>query len=130
MVEKIPEELFNQKLDEILSEKDIRFAGFVGLDGNLLKGRFREDVIPFENDEEQQQVFRELASRISTRKKFDYSMGPVKYSASRREKLVMMSFPLKNMIILITAEPNVNIDRLAYKIIQILGEGWDSFYGE
>ena len=130
MVEKIPEELFNQKLDEILSEKDIRFAGFVGLDGNLLKGRFREDVIPFENDEEQQQVFRELASRISTRKKFDYSMGPVKYSASRREKLVMMSFPLKNMIILITAEPNVNIDRLAYKIIQILGEDWNSFYGE
>ena len=130
MVEKIPEELFNQKLNEILSEKDIRFAGFVGLDGNLLKGRFREDVIPFENDEEQQQVFRELASRISTRKKFDYSMGPVKYSASRREKLVMMSFPLKNMIILITAEPNVNIDRLAYKIIQILGEDWASFYGE
>ena len=130
MVEKIPEELFNQKLDEILSEKDIRFAGFVGLGGNLLKGRFREDVTPFENDEEQQQVFRELASRISTRKNFDYSMGPVKYSASRREKLVMMSFPLKNMIILITAEPNVNIDRLAYKIIQILGEDWNSFYGE
>ena len=130
MVEKIPEELFKQKLDEVLSEKEIRFAGFVGLDGNLLKGRFREDVIPFENDEEQQQIFRELASRISTRKKFDYSMGPVKYSASRREKLVMMSFPLKNMILLITAEPNVNIDRLAYKIIQIVGEDWASFYGE
>ena len=130
MVEKIPEEVFKKILDEILSEKDIRFAGFVGLEGNLLKGRFREDVIPFENDEEQQQIFRELALRISTRKKFDYSMGPVKYSASRREKLVMMSFPLKNMILLITAEPNVNIDRLAYKIIQILGTDWGSFYGE
>ncbi|NIM26469.1 MAG: hypothetical protein GTN35_00555 [Nitrososphaeria archaeon] len=130
MVEQIPEELFQQKLDEILSEKDIRFAGFVGVEGNLQKGKFRDDVVPFENDEEQQQVFRELALRISTRKKFDYSMGPVKYSASRREKLVMMSFPLKNMILLITAEPNVNIDRLAYKIIQILGEDWGSFYGE
>jgi len=130
MGKEIPENLFKQKLDEIISEKDIRFAGFVNMEGNLKKGKFREEIVPFENDEEQQRIFRELALRISTRKKFDYSMGPVKYSASRREKLVMMSFPLKNLILLITAEPNVNIDRLAYKIIQILGKDWSEFYGE
>ncbi len=130
MDNEIPESLFIQKIDRIISEKEIRFVGFVNLQGDLVKGRFREDVVPFENDEEQQRVFRELALRISTRKKFDYSMGAVKYSASRREKLVMMSFPLKDMILLITAEPNVNIDRLAYKIIQILGKDWSEFYGE
>ncbi len=130
MDNEIPESLFNQKVDRIISEKEIRFVGFVNLQGDLVKGRFREDVVPFENDEEQQRIFRELALRISTRKKFDYSMGAVKYSASRREKLVMMSFPLKDMILLITAEPNVNIDRLAYKIIQILGKDWSEFYGE
>ena len=125
-----PENLFKQKLDEIISEKDIRFAGFVDMKGDLEEGKFREEIIPFENDEEQRKIFRELALRVSTRKKFDYSMGAVKYSASRREKLVMMSFPLKNIILLITAEPNVNIDRLAYKIIQILGKNWSEFYGE
>jgi hypothetical protein len=130
MDNEIPESLFKQKVDKIISEKEIRFVGFVNLQGHLVNGRFREDVIPFENDEDQQRIFRELALRISTRKKFDYSMGAVKYSASRREKLVMMSFPLKNIILLITAEPNVNIDRLAYKIIQILGNDWSEFYGE
>ena len=130
MDNEISENLFKQKLDEIFSEKEIRFAGFVNMKGDLEEGKFREDIVPFENDEEQQRIFRELALRISTRKKFDYSMGPVKYSASRREKLVMMSFPLKNTILLITAEPNVNIDRLAYKIIQILGKDWSEFYGE
>jgi hypothetical protein len=130
MNNEIPENLFKQKLDEIISEKDIRFAGFVNMKGDLEKGKFREEIIPFENDEEQRKIFRELALRVSTRKKFDYSMGAVKYSASRREKLVMMSFPLKNIILLITAEPNVNIDRLAYKIIQILGKNWSEFYGE
>ena len=125
-----PENSFKQKLDEIVSEKDIRFAGFVNMKGELEEGKFREDIVPFENDEEQQRIFRELALRITIRKKFDYSMGAVKYSASRREKLVMMSFPLKNIILLITAEPNVNIDRLAYKIIQILGKNWSEFYGE
>ena len=130
MVNEISEKLFKQKLDEILSEQEIRFAGFVNMQGDLVEGRFREDVVPFENDEEQKRIFRELAVRISTRKNFDFSMGAVKYSASRREKLVMMSFPLKNMILLITTEPHVNIDRLAYKIIQILGKDWSEFHGE
>jgi len=130
MVHEIPERLFKQKLDEILSEQEIRFAGFVDMKGDLVEGQFREDIVPFENDEEQKRVFRELAVRISTRKNFDFSMGAVKYSASRREKLVMMSFPLKNIILLITTEPNVNIDRLAYKIIQILGKDWNEFHGE
>ncbi|HUU49116.1 MAG TPA: DUF6659 family protein [Nitrosopumilaceae archaeon] len=126
----VANDFFKQKLDKIISEKEIRFAGFVNAKGDLMEGKFREDVIPFESDEEQKSVFRELALRISTRKKFDYSMGAVKYSASRREKLVIMSFPLKNMILLITAEPNVNLDRLAYKIIQILGKDWSEFFGE
>jgi len=130
MVNEIPEKLFKQKLDEILSEQEIRFAGFVNMQGELVEGQFREDVVPFENDEDQKRVFRELVVRISTRKNFDFSMGAVKYSASRREKLVMMSFPLKNIILLITTEPNVNIDRLAYKIIQILGKDWSEFHGE
>ena len=130
MVNEIPERLFKQKLDEILSEQEIRFAGFVNMKGDLVEGQFREDVVPFENDEDQKRVFRDLAVRISTRKNFDFSMGAVKYSASRREKLVMMSFPLKNIILLITTEPNVNIDRLAYKIIQILGKDWSEFHGE
>lgn len=126
----IPKKLLKERLEQILSEKEIRFAGFVDLKGNLIESQFREGIIPFESDEEQRQIFRELALRISTRKKFDYSMGAVKYSASRREKLVMMSFPLKNSILLITAEPHVNIDRLAYKIIQILGKDWSEFRGD
>jgi len=130
MVNEISEKLFKQKLDEILSEQEIRFAGFVNMQGDLVEGQFREDVVPFENDEDQKRIFRELSVRISTRKNFDFSMGAVKYSASRREKLVMMSFPLKNMILLITTEPHVNIDRLAYKIIQILGKDWSEFHGE
>ena len=124
MSDGINDTFYQQKLDEIFEEQDIRFAGFVDNEGNLIKGRFREEIIPFETDEEQKKIFRELAYRVSTRKHFDYSMGPVKYSASRRKKLVMMSFPLKNNILLITTEPNVNIDRIAYKIIQILGKDW------
>ena len=130
MFDEKSDEFFQEKLEEIFVEKDIRFAGFIDLEGNLIKGKFREGIIPFEKDEEQRKIYRELAIRVSTRQKFDYSMGRVKYSASRREKLVMMSFPLKKFILLITAEPNINIDRLAYKIIQIMGKEWSEFFGK
>ncbi len=130
MFDEKSDEFFQEKLDEIFIEKDIRFAGFIDLEGNLIKGKFREGIIPFEKDDEQRKIYRELAIRVSTRQKFDYSMGGVKYSASRREKLVMMSFPLKKFILLITAEPNINIDRLAYKIIQVIGKEWSEFFGK
>ena len=124
------QEFLEKKLEEIHTEKEIRFAGFLDYEGRLIKGKIRDGIVLFENDEEQRKIFRELAVRVATRVKFDYSMGRVKYSASRREKLVMMSFPLKNTILLITAEPNVNIDRLAYKIIQFLGNDWSEFFGQ
>ena len=119
-----------EKIKEILKDEEIRFAGLVDEQGNLIIGDFRKGLIPFENNEEQKKIFQELAVRVATRKKFDYSMGAVKYSASRREKLVMMSFPIGNHILMVTAEPHVNIDRLAYKIIQKLGNTWDNFWGK
>ncbi len=119
-----------EKINEILKDGEIRFAGLIDEQGNLIIGDFRKGLVPFENDEEQKKIFQELAVRVATGKKFDYPMGAVKYSASRREKLVMMSFPIDNHILMVTAEPHVNIDRLAYKIIQKLGNTWGDFWGK
>ncbi len=120
---------FDEKIKDILKDNEIRFVGFLDHEGNLLRGDFRKGLVPFENDEEQKKIFQQLAARVSARKKFDHSMGPVKYSASRREKIVMMSFPLNKYVLIITADPHVNIDRLAYKIIQKLGDAWNESFG-
>ncbi len=121
-------EKIDEKLVDVMADQEIRFAGFIDSKGDLIKGKFRKDVVPFEDEEEQKKIFQDLAKRVAARKRFDHSMGPVKYSSSRREKLVMMSFPLDGNILLITAEPNVNIDRLAYRIIKKLEENWDIFF--
>jgi hypothetical protein len=41
----------------------------------------------------------------------------------------MMSFPLGKYIVLVIAEPSVNIDRLGWKIIDKLGNQWSEFHG-
>ena len=35
-----------------------------------------------------------------------------------------MSFPIQEKVIMIVAEPNVNIDRLSFRIIEKLGKQW------
>jgi len=48
-------------------------------------------------------------------------LGPVKYSASRREHVVVMSFPLDNAILMVSAQPDVDLDQTAKKVMKI----WD-----
>jgi len=121
---------YQKQCEKILSEPEIRFVGIISEMGKLLAGGFKKGVIPLEADSERQKLYMELALRVATRREFDSSMGRVKYSASRREKVVVMSFPLKNCILMVAAEPNINIDRLAYRIIQRLDQQWYEFFGK
>ena len=124
-----PIEDFKIRIKNILSEPEIRFCGLIDSSGELIIGEMREGVVPFETDAKRKQMFQELAHRVSNRQGFDANLGRVKYSSSRREKVVMMSFPIGRYIILVIAEPHVNIDRLGWKIIDKLGKQWSEFQG-
>ena len=123
-------EKYQMQCERILSQPEIRFAGIISEMGKLIAGGFKKGIVPLEDDSERQTLYMELALRVATRREFDSSMGRVKYSASRREKVVMMSFPLKNYILMVSAEFSVNIDRLAYKIIKKLDQQWYEFFGK
>lgn len=124
-----PLEEIKKEIKDILSEPEIRFCGLIDSSGELIVGDFRKDVIPLENDVRRKQMYQELAHRVANRQGFDASLGRVKYSSSRRENVVMMSFPIGKYVIMITADPSVNIDRLAWKVIYKLEHQWSEFHG-
>jgi len=113
--------LFDQKCKNLLQEDAIRFAGCINSMGRLVAGGFKDGMKPLEDDAERQKMYMELALRVSMRKDFDYSLGPVKYSASRRQNAVMISFPINSNVLLVSAEPTVDIDKFASKIMKIIG---------
>ncbi len=127
--EKFPIEDIKSKISNILLEPEIRFCGLIDSSGQLVVGDMKAGLVPFESDAGRRQMFQELAHRVANRSGFDANLGRVKYSSSRREKVVMMSFPLGKHIILVLAEPGVNIDRLGWKIIDKLGNQWSEFHG-
>ena len=109
------------KCNRLLQEDEIRFAGLINSMGRLVAGGFKEGIIPLEDEAERQKMYMELALRVSMRTEFDYSLGPVKYSSSRRDKAVMMSFPINNNVLMISAETTVDIEQLAKKIMKVCG---------
>ena len=121
---------YDQKCQKILEESEIRFAALLDESGNILAGGFKQDMIPRLSEDRFQILRKELASRVAKRKQDDEQLGHVKYSASRREHVVIMSFPIFDNVVMIVAESHINIDRFAFRIINILGRQWGEFIGE
>ena len=113
--------LYEEKCQSLLKEPEIRFAGLINHMGHLVAGGMKKGMSPLEDEADMRKLYMELILRVSTRKEFDYSLGPVEYSASRREKAVMISFPIGNKVMLVSAETDVNIDETAKKIMKICG---------
>ena len=113
--------LYDERCNCLLGESEIRFAGIVDKNGKLISGGFKEGITPYENDETKLQSFFEFVSKASIRKELDESLGPINYLAARRDKAVLVSFPFPftQILLLISAEPTVNIESLAKKVVEI-----------
>ena len=111
---------FQQKCDLLTKEPEIRFAGFLDFMGNLIVGNFRDDVKPLKNEDERKKMFIEAVLRIRTRQDFDENLGPVEYAAARRTTVVTLTFLLDGKVLFVSAEPNVDIDITAKKILKLV----------
>jgi hypothetical protein len=121
---------YEKKCHDILDDVEIRFAGLLDENGTVLAGGSKPGMDVRLTPDQLDSVCKELASRVIKRKKFDTELGHVKYSASRREHVVIMSFPIYEKVVMIVAESNVNIDRLAFRVIGKLGSQWGEFVGK
>lgn len=113
--------LYDEKCQKMLDEEEIRFAGIINEDGKLVSGGFKKGINPLEDDEAKLKSFMEFVSKVSIRKEYDKSLGPINYLAARRDKAVLVSFPfpVSKFVLLISANPSVDIEKLATKVVDI-----------
>ena len=121
MTKEMTSQLYDEKCEQLLQENEVRFAGIINDQGSLISGGFKKGITPLEGDETKLQSFMEFVSKISIRKEFDQSLGPINYIAARRDKAVLISFPfpVSKIILLISAEPSVDIENIAKKVVDI-----------
>ncbi len=116
-------QIYEIRCKDLLDEDGVRFAGIINEAGNLIYGGFKKGVLPLESDEVKLEAILKFISEISLRKEHDDNLGPINYLVARRDKIVLISFPfpLNKIILLISAEPSVNIENLASKVVKIFG---------
>ena len=98
----------------------IRFAGMVNNQGRLVAGGMREDKKSLEDKKDDEMLFMELVLRTKMRKEFDKQLGPVKFAMSYRDKAVVMSFPVNEHVLLVSAEKEIDFAKIPFKILKVL----------
>ena len=102
-----------QKIDS-----KIRFVGVINSKGRLVAGGMAASKTRLGDRKRDEMLYMELALRVKMRSEFDDDLGKVKFSMSFREKLIVMSFPMKNDILMVSMERKTLFEKIAFKILK------------
>ncbi len=124
--------IFNVRCNDVMDEEGVRFCGIVNKNGNIVAGGFKPGIDRLEMDEKKFHRFLKRVIGISLRKENDDALGKLNYVTCRRDKVILISFPfpVSDQILLISAKPSVNLEKLAQRITKIFGgsnlfSAWD-----
>ena len=98
----------------------IRFAGVINERGRLVAGGMKENVVPLENEKDDEMLYMELALRVKMRKEFDKQLGHVNFALASRERALAISFLINDDILYVVSEPDADYGMLPKKILQII----------
>jgi len=98
----------------------IRFVGLINEKGRLIAGGMKPGLLSIEESRDTEMMYLQLALKVNLRKAFDKAFGPVKFSMAYRDKLIIMSFPVNNYVLLISVEKEVDFSKLSFKILEII----------
>ena len=104
-----------QKIDS-----DIRFVGIINSKGRLVAGGMASSKKRLGDRKGDEMLYMELALRVRMRREFDDDLGKVEFSMSFREKLIVMSFPMKDDVLMVSLERKTQFENTAFSILKLI----------
>ena len=98
----------------------IRFVGVVNGKGKLVEGGPKQGVKPLVDEKESEMVLMEIALMARLRREHDIHLGPVNFTVSHREKVVLLTFPVGDDTIYVSATKEIDLGNVPFSILQIL----------
>jgi hypothetical protein len=102
-----------------LDEK-IRSARIINGKGKLVAGGMRSGLHSLEDTKKDEMLFMELALRVRMRHEFDEEFGPVEFSLSYRGKVILLSFPIDENVLFVSAERQLDLGKIPFLILGII----------
>ena len=106
-----------QKIDS-----KIRFAGVINSKGRLIAGGMIPSKKRLGDRKRDEMLYMELALRVKMRREFDDDLGKVQFSMSFREKLIVMSFPIENDVLMVSMERKTQFEKISFKILKLVDQ--------
>lgn len=112
---------FDKLCDKIMKiDTKIRFTGMVNQDGKLVGGGMRSGIKPLGDKKDDESLYCGIVTRAKMRRGFDDVLGRVSFAMSYREKVVIMSFPVMDNLLLLSAENDIDLSATPFKVLELL----------
>lgn len=101
-------------------DRSIRFAGIVNKRGEVIEGGFKHGVEPLLNGTDEQQMYIHSLSNLTTLQSYSDRLGIVRYSLTEHEKVTLLTFPLDDGILCLSATPKANTGKIRDSVMKVL----------
>jgi hypothetical protein len=100
--------------------RNIRFVGIVNNKGEVIEGGFREGVEPLLDGTDEQQMYIQSLSNLTTLQSYSDRLGRVRYILTEHERVTLMTFPLGDGILCLSATPKADMNEIPNKVMKVL----------
>ena len=109
---------FEQKCNLLLNEKGIRYVGIINKMGSQMAGGYKNTIKPLV-DEEEHKICLEHTLEIMLTRDLDDALGSIDNIVTKRKKVTMITIPMEDFSLLISANKNANSEEIINKALKI-----------
>src|ERR1700730_5519187 len=94
-------------------DRRVRYAGVLDDTGRIVAGGMRKGISSLEPASEDLRLMANLTIQIGTDKTWDQYFGKIQYTFVNREKVNILILVAANHLMLITTQPDVDLEQIA-----------------
>jgi hypothetical protein len=94
-------------------DRRVRYAGVLDDTGRVIAGGMRKGISSLEPASEDLRLMANLTIQIGTDKTWDQYFGKIQYTFVKREKVNILLFGVADNLMLITTQPDVDLEQIA-----------------
>jgi hypothetical protein len=101
-------------------DKSIRFVGIVNGRGEVIEGGFQEGIQPLLDGTDEQQIYVQSLANVTTLQQFSDRLGKVRYSITEHEKVILLTVPLADGILCVSASSRADPMKIRDKVMKAI----------
>jgi len=110
--------IFEKNCNLLLNEKEIRYVGIINKMGSQMAGGYKATITPLV-DEEEHKICLEHTLEIMLTRDLDEALGSIDSIVTKRKKVIMITIPMNDFSLLISANKSANSEKIIKKALEI-----------